>query len=158
MVTFTIEATRRAKDSCRWSPHIAQSEDPQIDHGETHQEQSKLRVAVCGGVAREPLLAIPSNRGGPTQERRFVKRCLAPHFLATHPKSQCRFRWHVGSEIGRRFPVDRSECRRYLQERRDRASALRLITAVALKVTAIWSERRYLDVALLSPQEVNQAA
>ncbi len=40
----------------------------------------------------------------------------------------------------------------------DRASALRLITAVALKVTAIWSDRQYLDVTLLEQQEVNQAA
>lgn len=40
----------------------------------------------------------------------------------------------------------------------DRASALRLITAVALKVTAIWSDRRYVDVSLLETQEVEQAA
>ncbi len=40
----------------------------------------------------------------------------------------------------------------------DRASALRLITAVALKVTTIWSERRYVDVSLLENQEVDQAA
>ena len=40
----------------------------------------------------------------------------------------------------------------------DRASALRLITAVALKVTAIWSDRRYLDVSLLEQVEVDQAA
>ena len=39
----------------------------------------------------------------------------------------------------------------------DRASALRLITAVALKVTAIWGDRRYVDVSLLA-QEVDQAA
>lgn len=39
----------------------------------------------------------------------------------------------------------------------DRASALRLITAVALKVTTIWRERRYVDVALLDQQE-DQAA
>jgi putative transposase len=30
----------------------------------------------------------------------------------------------------------------------DRASALRLITAVAPQVTAIWTERRYLDMSL----------
>ena len=30
----------------------------------------------------------------------------------------------------------------------DRASALRLITAVALRTTAVWSERRYLDLTL----------
>ena len=33
----------------------------------------------------------------------------------------------------------------------DRASALRLVTAVALQVTAIWSDRRYLDMELLKP-------
>lgn len=32
----------------------------------------------------------------------------------------------------------------------DRASALRLITAVALQVTTIWSDRVYLDMTLLS--------
>jgi transposase-like protein len=40
----------------------------------------------------------------------------------------------------------------------DRASALRLITAVALKVTAIWSARRYLDLSLMEQPEVDQAA
>ncbi len=40
----------------------------------------------------------------------------------------------------------------------DRASALRLITAVALKVTAIWSDRRYVDLSLLETNAVNQAA
>ncbi len=40
----------------------------------------------------------------------------------------------------------------------DRASALRLITAVALKVTTIWGERRYVDVSLLENQDVDQAA
>jgi transposase-like protein len=39
----------------------------------------------------------------------------------------------------------------------DRASALRLITAVALRVAAMWSDRRYVDVALLE-QEADQAA
>jgi putative transposase len=35
----------------------------------------------------------------------------------------------------------------------DRASALRLVTAVALQVTAIWSDRRYLDISLLRSKE-----
>jgi transposase-like protein len=35
----------------------------------------------------------------------------------------------------------------------DRASALRLITAVALQVTAIWTDRRYLDMSLLKANE-----
>ena len=40
----------------------------------------------------------------------------------------------------------------------DRASALRLISAVALRTTAVWSERRYLDLSLLEPKEVAKAA
>lgn len=40
----------------------------------------------------------------------------------------------------------------------DRASALRLVTAVALRTTAIWGDRRYLDLTLLEIQEVAQAA
>lgn len=40
----------------------------------------------------------------------------------------------------------------------DRASALRLITAVALRATAVWGDRQYLDVALLAQREVAQAA
>ncbi len=36
----------------------------------------------------------------------------------------------------------------------DRASALRLVTAVALNVTAIWTDRRYLDMSLLRAKEV----
>jgi len=40
----------------------------------------------------------------------------------------------------------------------DRASALRLITAVALRTTEIWGSRRYLDLSLLEPEEVADAA
>jgi transposase-like protein len=41
----------------------------------------------------------------------------------------------------------------------DRASALRLITAVALRVTETWASRRYLDVSLLAGRkEVDKAA
>ena len=37
----------------------------------------------------------------------------------------------------------------------DRASALRLITAVALEVTTLWADRRYLDMSLLNSPEAN---
>jgi len=40
----------------------------------------------------------------------------------------------------------------------DRASALRLITAVAIRTTTIWGERRYLDLSLLMTPEVSPAA
>ncbi len=39
----------------------------------------------------------------------------------------------------------------------DRASALRLVTAVALNVTAIWTDRRYLDMSLLTLKEAAEA-
>ena len=40
----------------------------------------------------------------------------------------------------------------------DRASALRLVTAVAIRVTETWDDRRYLDLSLLKTREVDQAA
>jgi transposase-like protein len=40
----------------------------------------------------------------------------------------------------------------------DRASALRLITAVALQVTSIWSDRVYLDMTLFTDQHAAAAA
>ena len=42
----------------------------------------------------------------------------------------------------------------------DRASALRLVTAVAIEYTSVWSRRVYLDMSLLvnSEKEVNQEA
>ena len=40
----------------------------------------------------------------------------------------------------------------------DRASALRLVTAVAIRMTATWDDRRYLDLSLLKTREVDQAA
>jgi hypothetical protein len=40
----------------------------------------------------------------------------------------------------------------------DRASALRLITAVALRTAEAWGSRRYLDLSLLNPEEIAKAA
>jgi len=40
----------------------------------------------------------------------------------------------------------------------DRASALRLITAVALRTTNTWADRSYLDLSLLDSEEVNAKA
>ena len=40
----------------------------------------------------------------------------------------------------------------------DRASALRLVTAVCLQTTEIWSDRRYVDVSLLNDAANDQAA
>jgi transposase-like protein len=40
----------------------------------------------------------------------------------------------------------------------DRASALRLITAVALRTAEAGGSRRYLDLSLLNPEEITKAA
>ena len=40
----------------------------------------------------------------------------------------------------------------------DRASALRLVTAVALRTSETWASRRYLDLSLLHDKEVAKAA
>jgi putative transposase len=40
----------------------------------------------------------------------------------------------------------------------DRASALRLVTAIAIKTTTTWGDRRYFDMSLLQTKEVAQAA
>jgi transposase-like protein len=40
----------------------------------------------------------------------------------------------------------------------DRASALRLVTAVALQATSAWASRRYLDMSLLDGIEHNHKA
>jgi transposase-like protein len=40
----------------------------------------------------------------------------------------------------------------------DRASALRLVTAVAIKTATTWGDRRYLDMSLLEAKEVARAA
>ena len=39
----------------------------------------------------------------------------------------------------------------------DRASALRLVTAVALKAAEVWRARRYLDVSLLEQEDAKAA-
>lgn len=39
----------------------------------------------------------------------------------------------------------------------DRASALRLVTAVTLKATEVWSDRRYVDVSLLKKEVAKTA-
>ncbi len=40
----------------------------------------------------------------------------------------------------------------------DRASALRLISSVALRVTSIWTDRRYLDMTAFEKQEARAAS
>jgi len=83
--------------------------------------------------------------------------CLAAGFeAATHFYAFPREHWHrIRSTNGlERLHGEIKRRTRAVGAFPDRASALRLVTAVALQVTAIWSDRRYLDMALLNVKKV----
>ena len=78
--------------------------------------------------------------------------CLENGFeAATHFYAFAREHWHrIRSTNGlERLHGEIKRRTRAVGAFPDRASALRLITAVALQVTAIWTDRRYLDIELL---------
>jgi len=83
--------------------------------------------------------------------------CLENGFeAATHFYAFAREHWHrIRSTNGlERLHGEIKRRTRAVGAFPDRASALRLITAVALQVTAIWTDRRYLDMSLLQSKEV----
>ena len=83
-------------------------------------------------------------------------KCLDDGFAAaTHFYAFPREHWHrIRSTNGlERLHGEIKRRTRAVGAFPDRASALRLITAVALQVTAIWADRRYLDMSLLKPKE-----
>jgi transposase-like protein len=78
--------------------------------------------------------------------------CLEAGFeAATHFYAFPREHWHrIRSTNGlERLHGEIKRRTRAVGAFPDRASALRLVTAVALQVTAIWTDRRYLDIELL---------
>lgn len=86
--------------------------------------------------------------------------CLRAGFeAATHFYAFPREHWHrIRSTNGlERLHGEIKRRTRAVGAFPDRSSALRLITAVALQVTAIWTDRRYLDMSLLKPKEVVEA-
>ena len=117
-------------------------------------------------VGLRPRASAPPRASGAAHEKNGLGRwpevaealaCLENGFeAATHFYAFPREHWHrirstnglerLHGEIKRRtnavgaFP--------------DRASALRLVTAVALQATAIWTDRRYLDMSLMKSKEV----
>ena len=83
--------------------------------------------------------------------------CLENGFeAATHFYAFAREHWHrIRSTNGlERLHGEIKRRTRAVGAFPDRASALRLITAVALQVTAIWTDRRYLDMSLLQSKKV----
>jgi transposase-like protein len=86
--------------------------------------------------------------------------CLEAGFeAATHFHAFTREHWHrIRSTNGlERLHGEIKRRTRAVGAFPDRASALRLVTAGALQVTAIWSDRRYLDMSLLKPKEAAEA-
>ncbi|ABS25284.1 IS256-like element ISAnsp14 family transposase [Anaeromyxobacter sp. Fw109-5] len=108
--------------------------------------EAKKRVeALAAGLGRQVPEAIA---------------CLEAGFeAATHFYAFPREHWHrIRSTNGlERLHGEIKRRTRAVGAFPDRASALRLVTAVALQVTAIWSDRRYLDMDLL-PESMQFAA
>ena len=108
-------------------------------------------LAAAAGSAADPV----------EQELPEAMACLtsalaaATTFYAFPPSHWKKIRTTNGLE---RLHGEIKRCTKAVGAFPDRASALRLITAVALKVTTIWGDRRYVDVSLLENLEVDQAA
>ncbi len=117
---------------------------PQRLRARLAREVWRIFQAPSKAEARKRMEQLQAGLGKHVPE---AMRCLANGFEATHFYAFAREHWHrirstnglerLHGEIKRRtnavgaFP--------------DRASALRPVTAVALNVTAIWTDRRYLD-------------
>ena len=107
--------------------------------------------------ARKRVDALAAGLGKQVPE---AVECLRAGFeAATHFYAFPREHWHrIRSTNGlERLHGEVKRRTRAVGAFPDRASALRLVTAVALQVTAIWSDRRYLDMSLLKAKEAVEA-
>jgi putative transposase len=104
--------------------------------------------------ARKRVVELANGLGKQVPE---AMACLEGGFeAATHFYAFPREHWHrIRSTNGlERLHGEIKRRTRAVGAFPDRASALRLVTAVALQVTAIWRDRRYLDMSLLKTKEV----
>jgi transposase-like protein len=132
---------------------------PQRLRGRLAREVSNVFEAPSKAEARTRVTALKAGLGKQVPE---AMACLEDGFAAaTQFYAFPRGHWlrirstngieRLNGEIKRRI--------RAVGAFPDRESALRLITAVALQVTAVWAERRYLDMSLLnSKEDYSQAA
>ena len=133
---------------------------PQRLRGRLAREVSKVFEASSKAQARERVEAIRAGLGRQVPE---AMKCLDEGFAAAaHFYAFPREHWHrIRSTNGlERLHGEIKRRTRAVGAFPDRASALRLVTAVALQVTAIWTDRRYLDMSLLNVKEekIAQAA
>ncbi len=125
---------------------------PQRLRSRLAREVWRVFQAPSRADARQRLTAL---KGGLGRQLPEAMECLEGGFeAATRFYDFPRQHWHrIRSTNGlERLHGEIKRRTRAVGAFPDRASALRLITAVALQVTAIWSDRRYLDMSLLKPK------
>ena len=131
---------------------------PQRLRGRLAREVSNVFKAPSKAEAKKRADALKAGLGTQVPE---AMECLENGFAAAtqfyaFPKQH----WHrIRSTNGlERLHGETKRRTRAVGAFPDRASALRLITAVTLQVTAIWAERRYLDMSLMNSKEDREAA
>jgi len=130
---------------------------PQRLRGRMAREITKVFEAGNQAEAKRRLEGL---RGGLGKQVPEAMKCLDDGFAAaTQFYAFPRAHWHrIRSTNGlERLHGEIKRRTRAVGAFPDRASALRLVTAVALQVTAIWSDRRYLDMSLLNNDEEPRA-
>lgn len=146
---FLPEAKRQ-----RCTVHLARNVLAQVPHrlrARVAREVTALFQAASLAAAKTGLARFTSRWGKDLPE---AVRCLrdgfpaATAYFAFPPAHWRRIRTTNGVE---RLHGEIKRRTRAVGAFPDRASALRLITAVAVKATLRWGERQYLDVALLAP-------
>jgi transposase-like protein len=131
---------------------------PQRLRARLAREVSNVFKAPSKAKARELVEALRRGLGKQVPE---AMKCLDDGFAAaTHFYAFPEAHWHrIRSTNGlERLHGEIKRRTRAVGAFPDRASALRLVTAVALQVTAIWTDRRYLDMSLLKPEEAEAKA
>jgi len=134
------------------------SKAPQRLRGRLAREVARVFVAPSKAEARRRMEQLKAGLGKQVPE---AMACLENGFeAATHFYAFPREHWHrIRSTNGlERLHGEIKRRTRAVGAFPDRASALRLVTAVALQATAIWTDRRYLDMSLLNTKEETKAA
>jgi transposase-like protein len=129
------------------------SKAPQRLRARLAREVSNVFDAPSKAEARRRVEALKAGLGRQVPE---ALACLENGFeAATHFYAFPREHWHrIRSTNGlERLHGEVKRRTRAVGAFPDRQSALRLVTAVALQATAIWTDRRYLDMSLLKSKE-----
>ena len=124
-----------------------------------HRNGTHLRRLLTS-LGQIDVMVPCSREGGSPADEHAGRAAALRRFLPEVRRQRCtvHLQRNVLAKVPHRLHTEIKRRIRSVGAFPDRASALRLITAVALKTTAVWSERRYLDLSLLEPKEVAKAA